>query len=85
MRDREAETQAEGEAWSLAEGSAKPLSHPGCPHVLFLFGSIAIHPGPVAWVYLLEIQNPGPRPTESECAPQLDPEETCLYRRVCEL
>ena len=48
--EREAETQAEGEAGSMkgarcgtrsqdsrimpwAEGSAKPLSHPGCPSV----------------------------------------------------
>ena len=53
-REREAETQAEGEAGSMqgarhgtrsrvsritpwAEGSAKPLSHPGCPTVAFLF------------------------------------------------
>ena len=52
-REREAETQAEGEAGSMqgarrgtrsqdarimpwAEGSAKPLSHPGFPELLFL-------------------------------------------------
>ena len=53
-REREAETQAEGEAGSTqraqcgtqslvsrirpwAEGSAKPLSHPGCPVFIFYF------------------------------------------------
>ena len=58
MRDteREAETQAEGEAGSMqgarcgtrslvsrirpwAGGSAKPLSHPGCPDMDILLGS----------------------------------------------
>ena len=56
MREREAETQAEGEAGSMqeawqtpsqvsrimpwAKGGPKPLSHPGCPLIYFLEFSI---------------------------------------------